>query len=129
MFENSRAFSSFSVNNLKAAKDFYKNKLRLNVSEEDNMGLKINLPEGGNVFIYPKEKHSPASFTVLNFNVNNIDETVEELKKMGITLEIYNDPDLKQDAKGIFRGKDKNTGPDVAWFKDPAGNILSEVEE
>jgi catechol 2,3-dioxygenase-like lactoylglutathione lyase family enzyme len=118
MFINSHAFSGFSTNDLEKARDFYADKLGLEVSEE--MGnLNLHLRGGGSVLIYPKENHEPASFTVLNFPVEDIDEAVEALNAKGIQLERYEGFD--HDERGVMRGE----GPSIGWFKDPAGNILS----
>lgn len=123
MFKTAKSFCSFSVNDLQKAKEFYGETLGLNVKETPE-GLELHT--GNNtVFLYPKPNHTPASFTVFNFLVNDIEEAVEELAAMGVTLEHYNMPDLKTDDRGIFRGP----GPQIAWFKDPAGNILSVLEE
>lgn len=126
MFKDSHAFSSFSVDDLAQAKDFYHTTLGLEISEEYGM-LTLKLATGGNVFLYPKENHQPASFTVLNFPVDDIDRAVDELKAKGITFERY--PDMHQDDKGIARGAAEHKGPDIAWFKDPAGNILAVLKE
>ena len=124
MFKDAKAFSSFSVNDLKQAKEFYGETLGVKVSESEE-GLELNLAGGHSVFLYPKPNHTPASFTVLNFPVKDIDEGVDALTTLGIRLEQYDLPDLKTDKKGIMRGN----GPTIAWFKDPAGNILSVVQE
>jgi catechol 2,3-dioxygenase-like lactoylglutathione lyase family enzyme len=124
MFKDAKAFSSISVNDLQKAKEFYGQTLGLKISETDE-GLELNLAGGHTVFFYPKPNHTPASFTVLNFRVNDIEDAVEELTMLGVRLERYNQPDLKTDEKGIMRGP----GPQIAWFKDPAGNILSVIEE
>jgi predicted enzyme related to lactoylglutathione lyase len=124
MFKDAKAFSSFSVNDLKKAKEFYGQTLGLEISESEE-GLELNLAGGLSVFLYPKPNHTPASFTVLNFPVKDIDEAVDEITTLGIGLEHYDLPDLKTDKKGIKRGN----GPTIAWFKDPAGNILSVVQE
>jgi catechol 2,3-dioxygenase-like lactoylglutathione lyase family enzyme len=124
MFKDAKAFSSFSVNDLQKAKDFYGQTLGLKVSESPE-GLELSLEGGHRVFLYPKPNHTAASFTVLNFLVNDIDEAVAELTALGIRLEHYDLPDLKTDEKGIMRGP----GPKIAWFKDPAGNILSVLQE
>lgn len=122
MFKSAKSFSSFSVNDLQKAKEFYGDTLGLEVSESQE-GLELHT--GGNsVFLYPKSNHTPASFTVLNFHVDDIEQAVDELNALGVTLEHYNQPDLKTDERGIFRGP----GPQIAWFKDPAGNILSVLE-
>jgi catechol 2,3-dioxygenase-like lactoylglutathione lyase family enzyme len=123
-FKDAKAFSSFSVNDLEKAKEFYGETLGLKVSELEE-GLQLNLAGSNVVFLYPKPNHTPASFTVLNFPVNDIEEAVDELTTLGVRLEKYDLPDLKTDKKGIMRGN----GPLIAWFKDPAGNILSVLEE
>ncbi|HKP68404.1 MAG TPA: VOC family protein [Pyrinomonadaceae bacterium] len=120
------AFSSYSVDNLKEAKEFYAKTLGIDVTENDE-GLELNIDASGSVFIYPKEDHEPATFTVLNFAVDDIDEAVDELTSRGITFESY-DGELETDEKGIFRGADREVGPNIAWFKDPAGNYLSVIE-
>jgi len=126
MFKAKGAFSGISVNDLDKAKEFYTKTLRLEL-EDDKMGLQLRLPGGGTLFIYPKENHEPATFTVLNFVVADIDEAVDELKKHDVEFEKYEG--LHQDEKGIARGKSVNQGPDMAWFKDPAGNILSVLQD
>src|SRR5258705_3020008 len=123
MFKDSKAFSTFSVNDLKKAKEFYGETLGLDIAETPE-GLELHLAGGNTVFLYPKPNHTPASFTVLNFPVKNIDKAADELVDLGLRLEHYNLPDLKQDNRGIARGP----GPKIAWFKDPAGNILSVVQ-
>jgi catechol 2,3-dioxygenase-like lactoylglutathione lyase family enzyme len=123
-FKEAKAFSSFSVNDLKQAKDFYGETLGLEISETAE-GLELNLADDFNVFIYPKPNHTAASFTVLNFKVDDITDTIEELNSLGINLEHYDLPDLKTDANGILA----NDKMKVAWFKDPAGNVLSIIEE
>jgi predicted enzyme related to lactoylglutathione lyase len=122
MFIHSGSFSSFSVDDLPRAKTFYTGVLGLNVSEEMG-GFGLRLQDGGDVFVYPKPDHVPATFTVLNFIVDDIDEAVAELTNAGVQFEHY-DGELQTDDKGIFRGE----GPTIAWFKDPAGNILSVVK-
>jgi catechol 2,3-dioxygenase-like lactoylglutathione lyase family enzyme len=126
MFRQNRVFSSFSVDDLDAARKFYGGKLGLDVITEKE-GLAIKLAGGADLFIYSKKDHQPATFTVLNFKVSNIDEAVDELTSAGISLETF-DGDIQTDAKGIFRGKEINLGPNIAWFRDPAGNFLSVVE-
>jgi predicted enzyme related to lactoylglutathione lyase len=120
MFKDTKAFSGFSVNDLEKARAFYGQTLGLAVSEMPE-GLQLNLAGGGIVFIYPKPNHSAATFTVLNFPVDDIETAVDELTKRGVQFESY-EGELKTDKKGIHRGE---KGPIVAWFKDPAGNILS----
>jgi catechol 2,3-dioxygenase-like lactoylglutathione lyase family enzyme len=118
MFSKSQAYSGFSTNDLEKAKSFYADTLGLQVTDE--MGnLMLRLDGGGKVLIYPKENHEPATFTVLNFPVDDIDAAVDALKRAGIQLERYEGID--QDERGVAR--DEYTA--IAWFKDPAGNILS----
>ena len=123
MLKGAKTFSSFSVNDLKKAKQFYGEVLGLEISEQPE-GLRLNA--GGNsIFVYPKPNHEPATFTILNFQVKSVEETVDGLAKRGVKFEIYDQGDLKTDAKGISRDE---RGPKIAWFKDPAGNFLSVVE-
>jgi catechol 2,3-dioxygenase-like lactoylglutathione lyase family enzyme len=124
MFKNAKAFSSFSIDDIDEAREFYSDTLGVDVSEQEE-GLELNLGGGHIVFLYSKPNHTPASFTVLNFPVNNIEEAIDELTARGIRLERYDSPDLKTDDRGIMRGQDMQ----IAWFKDPAGNILSVIEE
>ncbi|MDQ5844857.1 MAG: VOC family protein [Acidobacteriota bacterium] len=127
MFKNSKAFSSFSVSELEKAKTFYGETLGLEVSETPE-GLGLQISGGGNLFLYPKPNHEPATFTVLNFPVEDIEQAVDQLTKLGVRFESY-EGEMKTDEKGIFRGADRGQGPNIAWFKDPAGNILSVLEE
>jgi catechol 2,3-dioxygenase-like lactoylglutathione lyase family enzyme len=122
MLETNKAFASFSVNDLQKAKDFYQQTLGLKV-DESKEGLELH-PGNTSVFIYPKPNHQPATFTVLNFLVEDIDRAVDELEQNGVTFEQY-EGSIKTDERGIHR----NGGPTIAWFKDPAGNILSVVEK
>ena len=124
MLSNSKAFSSFSTNDVGAAQAFYGDTLGLNVEKMEE-GLALHLGGDQEVFIYPKENHTPATFTVLNFPVADVEKAVDDLKAKGVRFEIYDEGDLKTDAKGISRG---NGGPTIAWFKDPAGNFLSVLE-
>jgi len=124
MLKDSKAFGSFSTNDIPKAKDFYSNVLGLKVTEEMEGILGLQLAGGGTVMIYPKSNHAPATFTVLNFPVDNIEKAVDELNKRGVKIEVYDTDDIKTDSKGIMRGE----GPNIAWFKDPAGNILSVLE-
>jgi catechol 2,3-dioxygenase-like lactoylglutathione lyase family enzyme len=126
MFKAKSAFSGFSVDDLAKAKEFYSATLGLRVDDE-GVGLRLHLPGGGTVFAYPKAEHQPATFTILNFEVDNIDETVDELTNRGVQFEHYKDGP-KTDEKGVLRGREKKLGPDIAWFKDPAGNILSVIQ-
>ncbi len=123
MLGDSKAFSGFLANDIEKAKEFYGRTLGLKVSESNGL-LTLHLAGANNVLIYPKPNHTPATFTVLNFPVNDVDQAVDELTKRGVRFEIYDLPDLKTDKKGIMRGN----GPTIAWFKDPAGNILSVIE-
>jgi len=123
MLKESKAFSGFSVDNTQKAKEFYGRTLGLEVSESHGL-LKLHLVGGTTVLIYPKPNHVPATFTILNFPVDNIEQAVDLLTKSGVRFERY-EGELKTDEKGIFRGG----GPLIAWFKDPAGNILSVLEE
>jgi catechol 2,3-dioxygenase-like lactoylglutathione lyase family enzyme len=122
LFKTAKSFSSFSVNDLQQAKTFYGETLGLDIAETPE-GLELHSGDNA-VFLYPKPNHTPASFTVLNFQVKDLEEAVDELAALGVTLEHYNLPDIKTDNRGIFRGP----GPQIAWFKDPAGNILSVVQ-
>lgn len=124
MLKTSEAFSGFSTDDIGKAKTFYGHTLGLEVSEEHGI-LTLHLGGGADVLIYPKANHAPATFTVLNFPVEDVDKTVDELGKRGVRFEIYNEPDFKTDARGISRD---NGGPTIAWFKDPAGNILSVLD-
>jgi len=122
MLRDSRAFSGFSSNDVAEAKAFYAEKLGLEVTEDDGM-LTLHLAGGGKVIVYPKPNHEPATFTVLNFPVKDIEDTIDSLAKAGIQFERYEGMD--QDSRGINRGG----GPLIAWFKDPAGNILSVIQD
>ncbi|MBE2272396.1 MAG: VOC family protein [Anaerolinea sp.] len=123
MFKDTKAFSGFSVDNIEKAKAFYRDTLGLNVTEEDGL-LNLNIAGGIPIIVYPKDNHAPATFTILNFPVASVERTVDDLTKRGVRFEIYDEPDLKTDHKGIMR----DNGPTIAWFKDPAGNILSVIE-
>ena len=124
MLKNSKAFSSFSADDLEKAKEFYQNTLGLEVNEGAMGVLELHIGGSNPIIIYPKPNHEPASFTVLNFVVDSVDQTVDELTKKGVRFEHYDYEGLKTDEKGIMRGE----GPVIAWFKDPAGNILSILE-
>ena len=128
MFKNAKAFSSFSVDDLAKAKEFYRKTLGIEVEEETKMHiLYLHLAHGGRVMVYPKSKgHTPATFTVLNFIVADIDNAVEQLSKKGVKFEQYDNEYIKTDKKGISR---MPHGPSMAWFQDPAGNILSVLQE
>jgi catechol 2,3-dioxygenase-like lactoylglutathione lyase family enzyme len=124
MFRDTKAFSGFSVNDLEKARAFYGQTLGLDVKENPE-GLQLNLAGGGKVFVYPKPNHSAATFTVLNFLVEDVETAVDELAKRGVHFESY-EGELKTDKKGIHRGE---RGPVIAWFKDPAGNTLSVLQD
>jgi predicted enzyme related to lactoylglutathione lyase len=124
MFKNVHAFSGFSVNDLAAAKDFYSKVLGLDV-EEMPEGLTLKITGSNGIFVYPKPNHTPATYTVLNFPVKDIDKAVAELKSNGVTFEHY---DNMTDETGVARGIATHHGPDIAWFKDPAGNILAVLQ-
>jgi catechol 2,3-dioxygenase-like lactoylglutathione lyase family enzyme len=121
------AFSSFSVNRIDEAKQFYGETLGLEVTETAE-GLSLGIPNGEKVFLYPKQDHQPAVFTVFNLFVKDIAQAVEELTKRGIKFLQYDEP-IKTDDKGIFWGGKQGKGPNIAWFKDPAQNILSIIEK
>ena len=124
MFKDTKAFSGFSVNDVQKAKEFYGQTLGLDVSESYGL-LQLHIAGGTTILMYPKDDHTPATFTILNFPVANIEQAVDELARKGVHFESYNEGDLVTDEKGIFRGQ----GPKIAWFKDPAGNLLSVLEE
>ncbi len=121
------AFSGYSSDNIEASKVFYKETLGLNV-EESMGGINFSV-NGQRVFIYPKQDHVPAAYTVLNLVTNDIDSMVDELVQRGVEFERYEGMPGKQDERGVLRGKDVHMGPNIAWFKDPSGNILGLVEE
>lgn len=121
MLTTTASFSGYSVDDLAAAAAFYRDVLGLDV-DDTGMGLDVHLPDG-HVFLYPKDDHRPATFTVLNFEVPDIDTAVAELTAAGVAMERY--AGMPQDDAGIMRGRATGQGPDIAWFLDPAGNILS----
>lgn len=122
------AFSGMSVSDLAAAKTFYSGTLGLKLTDE-SMGLNYVLPGGATLFLYEKADHQPAAYTALNLVTDDIDVTVDELAGQGVSFERYDNMPGQQDERGILRGKTANMGPDIAWFKDPAGNILSVMEQ
>ena len=124
MLTHSKAFSGFSVNDLQKAKNFYSKTLGLKVVNNPMGLIELHLEGSVKILIYPKPDHTPATFTILNFPVADIEKAVKELKEKGITFESYEGP-IKTDEDGIFRGG----GPLIAWFTDPAGNILSVLEQ
>jgi catechol 2,3-dioxygenase-like lactoylglutathione lyase family enzyme len=121
---DAKAFQSFSVDDLGKARSFYHDTLGLDVEERPE-GLELEVGSGSKVFVYPKPDHKPATFTILNFSVDNVDDAVDKLKSTGIKFEQYDLPNIKTDSRGIARD---TGGPAMAWFKDPAGNILSVCE-
>ncbi len=123
MFEHTKAFSGFSVDQIAAAKRFYGETLGLRVSEQDNGLITLHIEGGAETIVYPKPNHSPATFTILNFPVSDIDTAVDELTARGVAFERYEG--LEQDDRGISRDAG---GPPIAWFKDPAGNILAVLQ-
>ena len=125
MLKDSPAFSGFSVNDLAAAQTFYRDVLGLEV-EDTGMGLKVKLADRSAVFIYPKADHVPATYTILNFPVTDIDAAVTELASKGVSCMHY---DGLTDETGVARGIAAQRGPDIAWFTDPAGNILSVLND
>lgn len=128
MFTPAHAYSGFSVDDLAVAKTFYGETLGLTVSEGGMGTLRITLPGGAQVFLYSKPDHQPASYTMLNLVVDDVDAAVDQLNELGVVTKIYENSDLAGDTgtdeKGIMRGH----GPDIAWFKDPAGNVLSVLQ-
>lgn len=129
MFKDYGAFSSFSVDDAEVARRFYGETLGLKVLDVPDMPGPLNLciPGGGNVLLDPKDDHQPATFTVLNFLVDDVDAAVDALTAKGVTFEVYDDDMLKTDERGVMRGGPGPTA--IAWFKDPAGNILSILNE
>jgi catechol 2,3-dioxygenase-like lactoylglutathione lyase family enzyme len=123
MFGSVAAFSGFSSNAIEESKRFYGEILGLRY-EEAMGGLRLFLGGGGSVFVYPKENHEPAAFTVLNFPVDDVDAAVDALNAQGVVTKIYSDEEFPSDPKGIVRGG-PGRGPDIAWFRDPAGNVLA----
>jgi len=123
MFKDSKAFSGFSVDDIPKAKEFYGKTLGVELSDSQMGALDLSLAGGAHVFIYPKENHQAATYTVLNFPVADVEKAVDQLTAKGVKFEHYG-PDFGQDKKGIARAE----GPAIAWFKDPAGNIISVLE-
>ena len=124
MLKDTKAFQGFSVNDLDAAKQFYGETLGIEVSENP-AGLTLHIAGGErNTLVYPKDDHEPASFTILNFPVDDVEGTVDALAERGVEFERYEGTEIETDEKGVFRGE----GPLIAWFKDPAGNVLSVID-
>ena len=124
MFRNTKAFSGFSVDDIERAKEFYQDALGLRVTEENGL-LMLHIEGGNGTLVYPKPDHAPASFTILNFPVEDVEQAVDELTDRGVIFERYAGTPMETDEKGVFRGG----GPLIAWFTDPAGNVLSVIEQ
>jgi len=123
------AFPGFSVDDVGAAREFYGTKLGLRVEDAPMGALNVTLPSGQAVFVYPKDNHEPATFTILNLVVGDIDRAVDELNGAGVVTKIYTgDQDFGTDERGIARSSGDNPGPNIAWFRDPAGNVISVLE-
>ena len=129
MLNYNNAFSSFSVDDLARAKEFYGKILGLHIYDDKEMPnlLNLQLNDGNTIMIYPKPNHEAATFTILNFTVTDIEKTVDELTNLGVKFIIYDNENFKTNKKGILKGDER--GPTIAWFNDPAGNILSLIEK
>jgi catechol 2,3-dioxygenase-like lactoylglutathione lyase family enzyme len=125
VFSPSGAFSSFSVDDLATARTFYGETLGLEVRENEMGFVEIVPASGGRVLIYPKPDHAPAVFTILNFPVDDIDSAVDDLRSRGVETKIYDDEEFASDDRGIVRD---DRGPAIAWFRDPAGNVLAVMQ-
>jgi catechol 2,3-dioxygenase-like lactoylglutathione lyase family enzyme len=127
MLRDSKAFSGFGVDDIERARGFYGGTLGLDVRDVDGASglLELHLASGARVLVYPRQGHRPADYTILNFPVPDVAEAVAGLKDRGVRFEVYDGPDIKTDEDGIMRGR----GPTIAWFRDPAGNILSVIEQ
>lgn len=123
-FQITHPFSGFSVDSIDAARAFYGDTLGMDATINAMGFLDIRLPDGGSVLVYEKSDHTPASFTILNFPVDDVEAALDDLNARGVVTKIYSDPDLGTDAKGIAHGG-PGRGPDIAWFTDPAGNVLA----
>lgn len=123
-FQTTHAFSGFSVDDIDAARSFYGDVLGMDVTTNAMGFLDTRLGDGGSLLVYAKPDHEPASFTILNFPVADVEAAVDELNDRGVVTKIYDDPRLGTDAKGIAHGA-PDRGPDIAWFRDPAGNVLA----
>ena len=124
MLTDSKAFGGFSVNDVSQARTFYADTLGLRVSEDNGM-LTLHLAGDRDILVYPKDDHTPASFTILNFPVKDVEAAVDELTNRGVSFERYPDMEADMDEKGVFHGG----GPLIAWFTDPAGNVLSVIQD
>lgn len=127
MFRDAQAFSSYSVNDLEEAKTFYGEMLGVTI-DDSGMGLALQFPNGHSVFLYEKEDHQAAPYTVLNFPVTDINTAVDSLVEAGVVMKRYDDMPGSQDGRGVMRGKGAGMGPDIAWFEDPAGNVIAVLE-
>jgi catechol 2,3-dioxygenase-like lactoylglutathione lyase family enzyme len=125
LLKESPAYGGFSVDDIPRAKEFYSRVLGLDVTEGEMGTLELRLPGGSRVLVYPKPNHQPATYTVLNFPVESVDKAVDELAGRGVSFERYEQPEIRTDSRGVHR----DGGPVIAWFKDPAGNIFSILEE
>lgn len=128
MFRASKPFSGYSVSDKEQAKVFYGDTLGCLV-KDNGMGLELQFPNGHSVFLYEKTDHTPASFTVLNFPVDDINTAIDSLVEAGVVMKRYDNLPAEQDERGVLRGKAAGMGPDIAWFEDPAGNVLSVLED
>jgi catechol 2,3-dioxygenase-like lactoylglutathione lyase family enzyme len=129
MLTNAKAFSGYAVDDLDKAREFYADTLgvRVEVLDADNGLMALHHPEGRDTLVYRKDDYVPATYTVLNFQVDDIDAAVDGLAARGVRFERYDG--FPQDDKGVMRGREVNRGPDIAWFTDPAGNILAVLQE
>jgi catechol 2,3-dioxygenase-like lactoylglutathione lyase family enzyme len=125
-FTVDRAFSGFSVDDIDEAREFYGTTLGLEIRDDPMGFLDLRLPSGGSILVYSKPNHEPASFTILNFPVADVDAAVDELIGRGVQTKIYSDEEFPSDERGIVRGG--GHGPDIAWFRDPAGNVLAVMQ-
>jgi predicted enzyme related to lactoylglutathione lyase len=123
MFRDTKAFSGFAVDDIERAKEFYGETLGLKVTEDEGL-LTLHIAGDRGTLIYPKPDHTPAEYTILNFPVDDIEEAVDSLAERGVAFERYEGTEAETDEKGVFRGG----GPLIAWFKDPAGNVLSVIQ-
>lgn len=124
MFDATSAYSGFSVDDIGAARAFYRDTLGLEVVEDEMGFLELLLESGGHVLVYAKPNHQPATFTILNFPVADIESAVDDLNARGVVTKIYDDAEFPTDSRGIMR----EGGPLIAWFRDPAGNVLSVLQ-
>jgi catechol 2,3-dioxygenase-like lactoylglutathione lyase family enzyme len=124
MLEYKQAFSGVSVDDIPGAKEFYGETLGLKVTEDEAGFLQLHIGDGDFVFVYPKPDHEPATYTMLNFVVDDIDRAVEQLTDAGVSFEDYEDTD----DRGVMRGRSIGRGPDIAWFRDRAGNVLAVMQ-